>query len=147
MNVYVASSWRNLYQPVVVDEVRLAGHEPYDFRHPEWQDNGFRWTDVMLSPDDNGLVNEWDFLLALTHSLAAKGFKSDFDALQKADACVLVLPCGRSAHLELGYAVGNGTPTAILLDGPMVTPELMYKMVDFIATSTKEIIEWLDTLP
>lgn len=31
------------------------------------------------------------------------------------DLCVLVLPCGRSAHLELGYAVGAGKVTIVLI--------------------------------
>ena len=56
-----------------------------------------------------------------------------------ADAFVLVMPCGRSAHLELGWAAGAGKPTAILLsDGE---PELMYKMVDDICVSIDEVIE------
>ena len=36
------------------------------------------------------------------------------DALLEADACVLVLPCGASAHLEFGYAVGAEKLTAVL---------------------------------
>jgi hypothetical protein len=34
--------------------------------------------------------------------------------------------------LELGWFVGQGRKTAVLLDDPC-TPELMYRMVDFIA--------------
>jgi len=56
---------------------------------------------------------------------------------------VLVLPCGRSAHLELGWAAGQGKRTAILLDGPQVTPELMYKMVDHISTDAFDLLGWL----
>jgi hypothetical protein len=35
------------------------------------------------------------------------------------------------------------TRTAILLDGPMVTPGLMYKMVDHISTDLHGLLEWL----
>lgn len=33
--IYVASSWRNPYQPEVVAALRKAGHQVYDFRNPE----------------------------------------------------------------------------------------------------------------
>lgn len=32
--IYVASSWRNQYQPQVVRFLHEQGHEVYDFRHP-----------------------------------------------------------------------------------------------------------------
>ena len=31
MHIYVASSWRNTYYPEVVQALRDAGHEVYDF--------------------------------------------------------------------------------------------------------------------
>ena len=34
MHIYVASSWRNTYYPEVVQALRDAGHEVYDFRNP-----------------------------------------------------------------------------------------------------------------
>lgn len=49
---------------------------------------------------------------------------------------------GRSAHLELGWAVGQGKKTAVLLDDP-VTPELMYKMVDYLAPNVHDLLGWL----
>jgi hypothetical protein len=83
----------------------------------------------------------------LEHPRSIEGFDSDFDAMKRADTFVLVLPCGRSAHLELGWAVGAGKRTAILLDPDLdtntVTPELMYKMVDFIAPSVFDLLDWL----
>ena len=48
--------------------------------------------------------------------------------MEWADAFVLLMPCGRSAHLEAGWAIGAGKPTAILLSAG--EPELMYKMAD-----------------
>ena len=44
--IYVASSWRNKYQPEVVAALRKAGHEVYDFRNPEDNPGGFHWADV-----------------------------------------------------------------------------------------------------
>ena len=44
--IYVASSWRNPYFPEVVEALRAAGHEVYDFRNPPHGGAGFHWTDI-----------------------------------------------------------------------------------------------------
>ncbi len=44
--IYVASSWRNKYYPEVVEALRAAGHEVYDFRNPPHGGAGFHWTDI-----------------------------------------------------------------------------------------------------
>jgi len=53
----------------------------------------------------------------------------------------LVLPCGRSAHLELGWFCGQGKQTIVLLD--QMEPELMVKMVDHICISLDEVRDLL----
>lgn len=138
MKVYVASSWRNKVQPYVVSRLVAAGHEVYDFRNPPGGDKGFHWHDI--DPDWQNWSPEL-YRNSLSHPLAEQGYLVDHEGMQWADAFVLVMPCGRSAHLELGWAVGSGKKTAILLsDGE---PELMYKMVDLVAIGSDEIIKWL----
>lgn len=141
--VYVASSWRNPLQPAVIETLRAAGIDCYDFRNPEGG-TGFAWREVM--PDyvlGSELVPTESYLNCLTHPRAAEGFDADFAAMEKADTFVLVLPCGRSAHLELGWAVGAGKRTAILLEATLTVPELMYKMVDHLSPSLFELLGWL----
>jgi len=141
--VYVASSWRCRMQQAVVATLKVAGIDHYDFRNPP-NGSGFGWKEVMPSFDiDNQLVYEDEYLRGLEHPRAKEGFAADFTAMEKADTVVLVLPCGRSAHLELGWAVGAGKRTAILLDGPMVQPELMYKMVDHVSPNLHDLLGWL----
>jgi hypothetical protein len=62
------------------------------------------------------------------------------NALRDCDVCVMVLPCGRSAHLELGYAVGAGKRTIALLQGEC-EPDLMYKMVERLCVSIEEVLQ------
>jgi hypothetical protein len=76
------------------------------------------------------------------HPLARALFDKDMNALRSCDACVMVLPCGRSAHLELGYAVGAGKRTIALLQGEC-EPDLMYKMVDRLCVSIDEVLQAL----
>ena len=94
--IYVASSWRNQHQPQVVSFLREQGHEVYDFRHPAGK-TGFQWSQI---DEDWENWSTDQYRAALEHPIAQAGFKSDFDAMQWADVCVLVLPCGRSAHSE-----------------------------------------------
>src|SRR6185503_4778051 len=112
MKIYVASSWRNERQSSVVAALRAEGHEVYDFKQPTPGDNGFHWTEI------DGGWKEWTperFVSALDHPIAQAGYKKDMDALEGCEVCVMVMPCGRSASLETGYAIGAGKPTFILL--------------------------------
>ena len=61
------------------------------------------------------------------HPLAERQFKADIDALNWADTCVLVLPCGRSAHTEAGWMAGAGKKVIAYIP-EQVEPELMYKL-------------------
>ena len=138
MNIYVASSWRNLHQPAVVEALRQAGHEVYDFRNPEPGDHGFAWSQI--DPDQAWTKDPERFRAGLRHPIAQRGFALDMGALRSCDACVLVLPCGRSAHLELGWAAGAGKRSIVLLDQPISEPELMYLACDAICVSVVEVI-------
>lgn len=140
MRVYVASSWRNTVQPEVVAALRVAGHEVYDFRNPAPGDAGFSWSQCSnnVFPDAREFRDE-----ILTHPIAQSAFAKDMDALRNAEATVLVLPCGRSAHLELGWATGTGQKTIVLLDDPLSERELMYLMNTKICLSLNEVIEEL----
>ena len=141
--IYLASSWRNLMQPALVEIFRGVGHEVYDFRNPRPGDHGFHWAEI----DPDWLAwHPRPYRDALTHPVAQSGFESDFDAMEWADTFVLALPCGRSAHLEAGWAIGAGKPTAILLHEDKFEPELMYLMADLIAVDAGEVCDWLDGL-
>jgi len=133
--IYVASSWRNELQPGVVKALRDAGHEVYDFKNPTADDHGFAWSDI--DPDWQNWTND-QYIEALNHPIAQAGFDSDFKAMEWADTFVLVLPCGRSAHLELGWACGAGRKTFIILE--TMEPELMVKMCDHICTNVDQVI-------
>jgi hypothetical protein len=123
MRVYVASSWRNSFQQSVVAAIRGIGMEVYDFRHPSEGDYGFSWSQC-ASKDD--LLSPRRFRDVLSLAVPQAAFKKDMTALAGADVTVLVLPCGRSAHLELGWAAGHGQRTIVLFDDPISEPELMY---------------------
>lgn len=139
MRIYVASSWRNQSQQAVVAALRQASHEVYDFRNPG-PGGGFGWAQI-----DPGW-QDWtpaQYLMALEHPVARAGFNRDMDALTACEACVLVMPCGRSAHLELGWAAGAGRKTYVLLVGTS-EPELMYLMNTAVFTNVDDLLRALE---
>lgn len=140
---YLASSWRNPMQPLAVESLRYAGHEVYDFRNPPNGNFGFRWSDV--DPEYRDWTAE-GYRAGLADGVAQMGFQSDFDGMKWADTGILLLPCGRSAHLELGWMAGAGKNTIMWThDGE--EPELMALLATHICISLAEVLQALETEP
>ena len=138
--IYVASSWRNKLQTNVVQRLRYSNHEVYDFKVPFNGIPGFSWSEV--DKDWKTWTAEQYRNQLVTNPICARGFMSDSRAMQWADTCVLVLPCGRSAHLEAGWFCGQGKRCIILTqDGE--EPELMALLATDICVSLDEVIELL----
>ena len=137
--IYVASSWRNAYYPEVVQRLREAGHEVYDFRNPPSGDEGFKWSSI--SEDYMAWTPE-EYRDQLKHPKAVRQFRNDIEAMKSCDACVLVLPCGRSAHTEAGWFAGRGK-TVVVLIPERQEPELMYRLFDGVCCTMEELINAL----
>jgi hypothetical protein len=137
--IYVASSWRNTYYDDVVVALRAAAFDVYDFRRPDPSvpaRQGFSWAEI--DPQWQSWSPE-RYREALEHPIAQHGLGRDIAALFPCEACVLVLPCGRSAHLEAGHALGAGRPVIAYIPEP-IEPELMYGMLHEIALSLDELV-------
>ena len=137
MKIYVASSWRNTFQPSVVAALREDGHEVYDFMDSE----GFHWSDV-----DPGW-KDWTsdipkYLAGLRHPRAVRGFDRDMGALRACDACVYVMPCGVSASLEAGWARGAGKLLIVYVPG-LREPDLMVNMAGFVTDNLQDVRDLL----
>ena len=137
MKIYVASSWRNNYQPEVVKALREDGHEVYDFKDAD----GFHWTEV------DEAWQEWPkdipkYLAGLDHPCAMRGFNRDMSNLIACEACVYVMPCGVSASLEAGWACGSGRLVIVYVPG-LREPDLMVKMAHLITDKLEDVRERL----
>ena len=107
MKIYLASSFHNKAVTPLADWLRkVTDYQIYDFyseNHFMFSDTDPNWKDWSLS--------DW---LEQTKALAIKtGFKNDWQQLSTSDVCVLIMPCGRSAHLEFGYSLGAKKPGII----------------------------------
>jgi hypothetical protein len=67
--------------------------------------------------------------------------------MEWADTCVLLLPCGRSAHIEAGYMKGRAKRLIIAFPNEeretWFESELMYLLADNITVGIEELKEAL----
>lgn len=128
MRVYVAGSFSNRERVRDIGKsIRDYGYEAYVFCDL----TEYTFVMGMKFREKYDLEMVTPMVINTAPELYNIGLKN-LDELTKCDALVLVLPCGRSAHLEAGYMVGRGRP--IYLIGPMERGEFdaMYVMFDGI---------------
>jgi hypothetical protein len=120
MKVYVIGSLRNLKVPRTASALRLAGYDVFD----DWFAAGPRadahWHVYEEQHRRHGYSE------ALAGYAARHVFEYDRQHLDWADAGVLVMPAGKSGHLELGYLAGQGKPVFVLFDQEPKRWDVMY---------------------
>ena len=90
----------------------------------------------------------WSYLEALKSPFVQTAFHCDFDHLKMANAAVLIMTCGRSGHLELGWVLGSGKPGYILFpDGEPDRYDLMTNLATGIFFSVEALIIELQKPP
>lgn len=73
-------------------------------------------------------------------------FNYDRSHLDRCTHALLVLPAGKSGHMEIMYArYAVGAKTAILLDPEDVRWDVMYQFIPTILNNDKEIAGWLNS--
>ena len=132
--IYLVGSLQNPQIPGVAKALRVSlGVEIFD----DWYSPGPE-TDVFWRAHEKARGRT--FKQALQGHHAQDVFAFDKRNLERADAVVLVLPAGKSGHLELGWAIGKGKPSFILLSGEPERFDLMYAFADYIAEDFDDLV-------
>lgn len=117
-SVYVIGSLRNKSIPIIGGHLRSIGFEAFTDWHaagPEaddhlrdhYRERGFTYDEVL-------------------NSYAAKHiFEFDLFHLNRCDIGLLVMPAGKSGHLELGYMRGQGKDCFTLMDAEPERVDIM----------------------
>jgi hypothetical protein len=125
--VYIASSWKNVSHVRELARVlREEGHEVFDFTDAENRPDGLGNFVFNASKWAGKPLDEIDWKEFLGYDATVRAFHSDLAGLDWADTVVLLLPSGRSSHLEAGYAVGQGKTLCIHGDLPLGEFDAMY---------------------
>jgi hypothetical protein len=108
MKIYLASSWKNKNVVLeMVEILRSEGHAVDAFCDEEKRIS-FNGTELIDTMVEEGLdVTQLTAKEMMMHWRVQEAFKEDKKYLDWADAVVMFMPCGRSAHLEAGYAAGQ----------------------------------------
>ncbi len=81
------------------------------------------------------------FQQALDQPAAHHIFQFDKTFLDLCSAAILLLPAGKSGHLELGYIIGQGKPGFILMPGEPKRYDLMYRFATGVHKGVGALIE------
>lgn len=143
MKIYVIGSLRNPDIPGVADHLRATLKcQVFD----DWYSAG---------PEADDKWRDHQKFKGLTHKQALMGpaavnvYNFDKSHLDDSDMAVLVMPAGKSGHLELGYMVGKGKKTYILFDAEPERWDVMHQFATSIAYSLDELVSMIqyDTRP
>lgn len=119
-SIYLIGSLRNPKVTEVARLLRTDGFEVFD----DWMAAG---------PEADDYWRDYEKERGHTFSEALKGYAAkhvyEFDLLHlnRCDIAVLLLPAGKSGHLELGYFIGRGKPGFILMQDDPERFDVMYQ--------------------
>lgn len=122
-SVYVIGSLRGPRVPVVARALRDAGYDAFDSWWSAGPDADDRWRDHEITKGSS-------YPEALASYAARNVFAFDRFHLNRCHAAVLVLPAGRSCHLEAGVTAANKPVHVLLPDG--AAPERWDVMTQFL---------------
>lgn len=131
--IYLIGSLRNPAVQTFANLLRAEGHEVFD----DWAAAG---------PEADDYWQKYEQQRGRTYEEALDGlaanhvFNYDKSHLDRATIGILVLPAGRSGHLELGYLLGQGKEAYILLAGEPDRWDVMYRFATGVFTDQDELL-------
>lgn len=134
MIIYLIGSLRNPAVPELGNALRQIGHEAFDDWHAAGPIADDEWQ--RYSKERGQSYKE-----ALRGYAAQHVFQFDLRHLNRADAGVLVLPAGKSGHLELGYLCGREKPTYVLFTEEPERWDVMYNFATEVFFDKQSLIE------
>jgi len=134
VNIYLIGSLRNPEIPLIGNRLREAGINTFD----EWHDAG---------PEADDYWKKDQQTRGRTYPEALKSYAADhvfeFDKyhLDRCTGAILILPAGRSGHIELGYMIGKGKPAYVLFDKDSDRWDVMYRFATGVFFDIEELIK------
>ncbi len=138
MKIYMASSWKNIDMVRSIAQFfRDNGHEVDDFT------DSSRGRYVFFFRDLPGYEN-LNAVTLFDHDQAVKAFIEDRKYIDWSEVVFLLLPSGKSAHLEAGYAAGSGKKLIIFQESyPTGEFDVMYGFADLLTSDMNEVLKTL----
>lgn len=129
--IYLMGSLRNPRVPVIANALREFNHEVFDDWHavgPEADDYWQKYETARGRTYKEALAGE-----------AAKNvYNFDYRNLERATIGILLMPAGRSAHIELGFLKGRGKPVFVVFEEVPERYDVMYQFCDELFFSLED---------
>jgi nucleoside 2-deoxyribosyltransferase len=132
-SVYVIGALRNPKIPEFAQLLRLRGFDAFD----SWFAPGPHADDFWR---DYTKARNLTYKEALRDWSARHVFEFDKKHLDRCDMAVLLMPAGKSAHLELGYMVGKGKSAFILFPETPKRYDVMVQFATDIFFNVEELV-------
>jgi len=133
---FIASRWRNRDSVLeLARKIREKGKTVYCFIEGDGVEH--KWRDAKRDPEefmqDYESVPDWhkDFTVK-------EVFHADMNALKDSEALILLLPAGKSAHIEAGAAYGMGK--RCILIGEQKETESLYLIFEKFYSSVEDFL-------
>src|SRR3990167_2259749 len=134
--VYLIGSLRNPEVPIVGNQLRSLGFDVFD----DWWGAGDEADEKWQAYEQ---IRGRKYKEAIYGRAAENIFNFDLTHLNSSDFGVLMLPAGKSGHLELGYLIGQGKPTYVLFDREPDRWDVMYQFATEIFFNEGEMLDTL----
>lgn len=134
-SVYIIGSLRNPNIVQLGNKLRELGYDVFD----DWMAAG---------PEADDYWQKYETARGRSYAQALKGlsvdhvFQFDKKHLAEADIAILLMPAGKSGHLELGWALGKGKLGYILFDKEPERWDAMYLFASGVFFSEAKLLEF-----
>jgi hypothetical protein len=132
---YLIGSLRNPQVPQIAASLRTqADLEVFD----DWYAAGPEADDYWQKYEQSKSIS---YPCALRSYAAQHVYQFDLYHLQRADMGILILPAGKSGHLEFGYLIGRGKRGYILFDREPERWDVMYNFATSVHFNLDSLVE------
>lgn len=136
--IYIIGSLRNKNVPIIGNKLRKLDENWEIFEN--WYGSGPHADDCLRDYCKGKGLN---YKETLKDPAAVNTYQFDKRHLTRATDVVMVMPCGKSCHLEFGWARGKGKRGYILFDKIPSRIDIMYQFATNIFFSFDELAEEL----
>jgi hypothetical protein len=134
--LYLIGSLRDNAVRALANRIRKLGITVFD----DWHAAGSRADDIWQEYEQ-GRGHKFKEGLAGEH--ARDVHKIDVEKIDKSDTGLLLMPTGKSCHMEFGYMMGQGKRGYILMPGEPERWDIMYRFATDLFTTEKDLMKEL----
>ncbi len=138
---FVASRWRNKDQvKELVQQIRQKGKTVYSFL--EGDGKGYQLKTIDPNHDPEVFMEQFENIPNWqTDPEVKRVFDVDMEALKNSKHVILLLPAGKSAHIEAGVAYGLGKDLSVI--GEQKEAESLYMIFQHFSPTIKAFVDTL----